>query len=617
MDTRVGKRYFLIPLLYLAVIALLLYLQFGREEAFRFKVDGITVSGSFFAGRTGASRVARISLSTAGLTLHFSQGAPVGLRMADGSSEEAGIQSYSLAADGIDLQFSDGVSIRFGAGGSDGRALTIAPVLPAGIPIDSIALAYSIDKGSHAEVADGIPLIAISQSDPVDGANRWYLTLPFQSRIESKPRLLVMAAAGDAGVYAPADKSENPMIHWFGARVPLPDEAAYAQAVTAYRDKLWNGLATTRGDASAGTWQLREGSPAFSESALSALLVEALRRGIYADVLPVMRRAAGMHVEDVTLASAPFLGDPAAHVDRYSQEAAATVRGLEPLQGLAASPTLLGATDLLTLAADHGSAGAAGDLYAMMEAFDPGDADMTTCLVLLNAWLNAAGVGFDPAASLAGAARIVNARILPAIVRTASGLFLETEPGKADVAATAYAGRLLIEYAAMAKRSDLATVGEGIIVSVLALADADGFVTGRLLLKGESVAGGEGFVAPERIYPWVADAPYYPREVSLSQSFGDGAWLWAASAVTNVTKSAGEISLTFDYPAGQTEYILLAGIKPFSGVKMYGGLWGENPNLDDSSAGWSYLPALRLLVVKLLHQQEQTQVEILYPQSGG
>ena len=110
----------------------------------------------------------------------------------------------------------------------------------------------------------------------------------------------------------------------------------------------------------------------------------------------------------------------------------------------------------------------------------------------------------------------------------------------------------------------------------------------------------------------LAPTAYYPREVPLAKQIAPGTWAWTASHIVGVDSTQKQISITFDFPRGEIEHIVLHGIKPFSSIRLYGIHWRTDPQFERYRAGWVYNPADQTLLIKLEHRQERETVDILY-----
>ena len=109
----------------------------------------------------------------------------------------------------------------------------------------------------------------------------------------------------------------------------------------------------------------------------------------------------------------------------------------------------------------------------------------------------------------------MNTHLLGSIVRSGELFFLQSAPGQIDVRLSAIAGVALIESAAALGNDALTAVGRNLVLSVLSLSDRYGMLPASLVVRGESIEQDDGLIPPETIYPFVAENPAYPHQVSL------------------------------------------------------------------------------------------------------
>ncbi len=613
MNTRVSKKYYLIPLFYIGLIAALLYFQFAREEPFHLSFGALEVSGHVIAGKTDPPQVSDISLRINGLTFSFGRTTPVRVALENGSSQTVAIRSYTTVKDGVQLAFSSGLTIRFLVGGAAHDSLTITPSMPTGVQVSDVSFPYSVARNEQTKSRSGIPVLAITRTS--GGTSQTHvLALPFQSKINSGQNTIVLSATGGKfapATYTPTNKPNlDPVVYWFEQNGDLPDTTSFDSAVKSYLDKAWTGWTSTRFDEKAGTWQMRDGSPSFKQSIVNAVIAESIARGSAATWLPAMRNAASLHANDITLETTPYFGNLAQTYSAYESNIAQTLLSYEQEIQKSGSGAF-SIHGLLTYVTDHGNQSTAQALLAKMAQAKPAEMNLQELLGLLDDDLAAEALGFAGDYLNAGV-KLIDQQLLPSIIRTSSGFFLETDTGTADIASSVFAGRLLIEAGTRAKNPTVEGIGRQLIVSALSLSDNEGFIPGRLSISGDTVSGTEGFLAPEKIYSWIAPDSYYPREIPLASQIGDGVWAWAASHITSATSTKNETSVTFDYPVGQIEHIVLHGIKPFNAIHLYGIAWRSDPQFEQYNAGWVYDAKSETLLIKLQHRRQQETVNIIY-----
>lgn len=612
MDTRVSMKFYLIPLFYIGLIGALLYLQFAREEPFHLRFGQLEVNGHVIAGKSDPPALADITLRINGLSFSFSRATPVLVDSEGGSQQPVALKSYKTISNGIEVTFTSGVGLRFIVAGND--SLSILPSTPDGMQITSVSLPYSVARSDSTDSTPGIPALAITHQSP-SGPKTYVLSLPFNSEVRSADHTLLLTSTGGTfgpTVYNAANRpNENPVVYWFGENGKLPDATEYTKAVNAYADKAWNGWTTSRYDAKAGTWEMRDGSPSFKQNIVAAILAESLRRGSYSTWFPEMQHTSLLHAQDITLDTTPYFGSLEKNYARFEGTIAQQLLS-DQTELQQTGNAAFGIGGLLKFLVDHGTASTVNGAITSMKAADVADMNMAAILNLLDDELTAQQLGYESKGFELSAKELITRHILPAIIRTGNGFYLQTESGTSDLASSVFAGYLLMAQGKQAKDQVLEGIGRELVLSALALSDNEGFLPGRLTISGDRVEGSEGFLAPEKIYKWVLPSAYYPHETPLTTQVGQGVWAWTASRITSVDSTAKALSVTFRFPAGAIEHIVLHGIKPFLSVKMFGVQWGSVPQFEQYASGWAYQKSTQTLFIKLQHRSQDETVTLEY-----
>jgi hypothetical protein len=72
-----------------------------------------------------------------------------------------------------------------------------------------------------------------------------------------------------------------------------------------------------------------------------------------------------------------------------------------------------------------------------------------------------------------------------------------------------------------------------------------------------------------------------------------------------------DIAVTF--PVGETHYLIVRGIPPFTKVQLYGADYQTDPNFERSdSSGWSYSASERSLLLKVKHRDPVEHIRVFY-----
>ncbi|MDR2143546.1 MAG: hypothetical protein LBP29_04160 [Treponema sp.] len=164
-------------------------------------------------------------------------------------------------------------------------------------------------------------------------------------------------------------------------------------------------------------------------------------------------------------------------------------------------------------------------------------------------------------------------------------------------------------------------LGRSIILSVLSLADEAGSAPRIVVQDGNGGfsekpdAGRLGSARIYRICRTENSGEYYARAQSLSSNETPIAGLWAWTAASNVSalQRPGITDITVSFPAGETHYMMIRGVRPFAVLQLYGIDYPSDPQFERyDSSGWTYSPQEQTLLLKMKHRSSTERISILY-----
>ncbi|MDR2786694.1 MAG: hypothetical protein LBB83_12360 [Treponema sp.] len=163
-------------------------------------------------------------------------------------------------------------------------------------------------------------------------------------------------------------------------------------------------------------------------------------------------------------------------------------------------------------------------------------------------------------------------------------------------------GAALDQYGRLAGRNDWAAAGRSLVLSVLAQTDTVGMVPPAFTLN----AGGvftpkrESRFSAARFYRYLR-FDNYPRAEKIAG--GINGWVWTAVSSVNITQNGDITDIAVGFPVGETHYMILWGIKPFTKIQLYGIDYRTDPQFERyDSSGWSYSSSEQALLLKVKHQ---------------
>jgi hypothetical protein len=595
------RLYRYIPVLYLGVIGLLIYLQLSAVSSFSIQMGDMEVVG---VERTGMGRrpaqLRQIEIRYSGLRFMFTRSRPLLLGPSrrrlhpsgwEGSDDKVSVAFASASGVSTRLIFRDE---------GDALRIEISDPQAVAIPLES--------NGGALRVLQGIPVVVSEQEGT---------------------RLLVYSGDGSAidwsGGYLYLEENnrsfrvastavKDPYLAWFASSVRLADRAEVEGAVSAFLDRAYVGWTRDRVDRRGRGWVMADGQVRFSGRLAAALLAEALRRGEYREALARVADAsraglAGRSTVEADRTASAFLGGLEAYrddaVETDGRRAEATARLLESAQ-----TDILQAEAIVPLLLRSGSIATVNTLIERLTVFaesrvDPpgGETDAARVVGVVEAMADLRTHyprGFARVEALEGA---VLRRLFP-VVRTAQeGLYVSSRSG-VDVYLTVRAGAALLRLSEGGGSEVSGSLGTTLIVSALALADRLGFLP--VTLVGETPSAES--LPPEDVYHFLGPWSFFPERYPLDPGSSQANWIFTAAQLDAEGAISDTLRLRLRFPIGVSHYVLLHGVPTPARLVMKEIQWRPDPEYFRYRIGWYYDPQGGSLFLKVDQEQEVEEV---------
>jgi hypothetical protein len=163
-------------------------------------------------------------------------------------------------------------------------------------------------------------------------------------------------------------------------------------------------------------------------------------------------------------------------------------------------------------------------------------------------------------------------------------------------------GAALDQYGRLAGRDDWAAVGRSIVLSVLAQTDTVGMVplVSTLNADGVFTFKRDSRFSAARLYRYFR-FNNYPHAERIAG--GINGWVWTAASSINVTQNGNITDIAVSFSSGETHYMILRGIKPFTKIQLYGIDFRTDPQFERyDSSGWVYSSSEQTLLLKVKHR---------------
>ncbi len=603
--------------IYAAVVILLLCLAiFAR--GYSVSVGDIRLSGRYVPlPLFGSQKIRDLTLSYRGLELRLSRSLPLSVR-SGGQESELILDSVRPSAAGAEILFAGGAGLHLVSDAGSRVGYSLVPVsASASVAAFSLLIPFSVQ--GHLQQVAGESVYSWTQ-----GGRKYLLTLPAESRLDpAAGTMLLSARAGpdtEGLKLAAADAAgESPPSRWPRVDRALPSAADLQAAISRFSDAAYAGWSRKRLSPDGRTWLAADGQYRFVEEIGRALISESISRDAYPRFRALFAEALDARMRTnpgaaLSFSSSVFTGNLREYERRLDEQVPLEVERLRRLL-VARDPSLF-APGVVVFLADHGPPSLFADVRDFLLAKGSAAADAIAALGMLEASLD-----YDSLTSAAGPERskcgeLVEGALMPLVRSTASGVFL-SESARGDrvlLSESLRCGALFIRAGAVLEKPAIAAMGRGLVVSALGQLRDTGFFPSELEISPKGVTRQTGEEAPEDLYPMVA-GKFFPREIPLSRSLGQGAWIYTAADLSVEAASPSGFTLALGFPVGLPHYFLIRGVKPFSQIRLHDIPWRQDPTYFQYSDGYFYDAPSRTLYMKITPRVPREELVVTY--GGG
>lgn len=620
MSTRFNKAYLFVPVIYVGVIFGLLFLQFSGGERFTRTVGPLSLRATRNVTSDGGEPAIRgLNVEFNGLAFDFDEGSGLVIESSD-AILEAEVRGFSQIDGGFLLEFAGDFQLEFTAASDPVPEVRLSLIVPEAVGeiggsqvdpsgIREISIPFRFVGTASPATGDQSSFVPVSVED-----REFFFTAPHDALIDPANEKIVFepSASGRTVRYVEAVAGNPSAVRgWFSDGRNTVSDAEYRRAVEDFVDSAYRGWTSTRYNASTLTWDGASGSARFSEDALTAYLAEAWRRDDYERAYSEMRRAGDLHPDQLGLLSSAFLGNLGDVSAGLVAADSATSEEIRRDIGQNRASVFRRA-DLFLFAADRGDDGLYQEVLDFAASVDIRSVDVTTAVGML---ANSVVSDHPDTRASEVSARfndLADTLLLGSIVQTDDGFFLQSAPGQIDLTLSITAGVALASLGEARDDQILVAAGRNLVVSGIRTADADGFVPASLIVRGESVEPGAAQIAPESLYPLIADNASYPHQISLYEQAGAGTWAWTIVDMEPARISGSEWRLSLRYPRLRTHYLIVSGVPEFDRLELFGQTWRDAPDFEIYSKGRHYQPETDRLLVKYYDDSVQRDIVIYF-----
>lgn len=203
--------------------------------------------------------------------------------------------------------------------------------------------------------------------------------------------------------------------------------------------------------------------------------------------------------------------------------------------------------------------------------------------------------------------------VLSAFVNINELYFISLEKNTVNTTTNIRIADMLIRYGQAIHNTSWQQGGFLLINSLFALTESgDSVMEEYTYYSDMSSISGSKPINPSVLYSLlVTDNTYYPHTVILNTQ--EPLWAWTVAEDVSYKKDASSATISVTFPQGETHYMIISGIEPFSSIQLYGLDFRTDPQFESyNSAGYIYLRETKTLLIKMRHRSIIEDIKFIY-----
>lgn len=601
MTKNVSRRILFLIALYVCLIFGIFAVQFTKDALFSRTIGDLVVTASQEPSETGVSQpVMPVHAAIYGIHFFIDPDTPVIAYTGNNTPIELEVTAISSDENTFALSFADGTRIAFSPERrGDIRALKISVTLSE--QYETISIPFKTARSARIEQEGSVTVIRADKQRFAFTGNT------FQPDCSAPVQRLMVEASMPTVYYQT----------WLPAKGLNLDALAHNPAAA---DDAYHAARDRFAAAALPLFRRTLTSGALNERIVTAYIAEMGRIGMYqtaVDAVPEAFRRSSAR----TYLSCPFLNT--LEVSWQSMIALDREERSELSRQLTENnPKAFEFPRLVPFLIDRGSAIFLDDIVRVASAIDLATLTPLQAAGLIEIMQDMAVYSPGRSESLLLMAETCERILKESLIQAQDKLYVVSRENTIDVRSSLRIGQILRRYGTRpGTAAHWFHAGNLLMTTLLAHTDAGSGLPLNLVpaTPGESAAlpvpADDRMLPPEDVYPLVMnDSSWYPRAVSLSREAGSGIWAWTAARSISVSKTPdGAVRYTVRFPRGQTHYMVLSGIDPFTRIQLYGMDFRTDPRFESyNSSGYRYNAATRTLYLKMLHRNEAEDIVIYH-----
>jgi len=602
MNTKIRNIYYLVPLFFLFVTALMLFFEFSNgDNIFNIQLDTIKLSGS---GEQGLDKnnISNVKLTVPGIIIDLSK-EPITILSSDGTISSVNLTGYQSTESGFILSFTKSLIITISTSDSQSIVFDIeyegkiddTLVLPVNFMSDLHQVSF---LPCYSYTVTGINYMFSAKSGSVIDITAGSLLLPLSDKLAS----IVIDEIGD----------KDPLqYYFFGGTGPVSIDL-YESTVENFIGKAYEGWRNGRFNPTTGDWTLADKRNGFDNNLITSFISESLKRGRLAQIENIIDTV-GTKEDEFDFLSATFTGN-VVNANSLRREMDDNLKKRISLAAKSGDLTLFNEENLMQELIWISSSALIRDFSEFVASIDLGKRFEPAVLTgMVEVYMASVKIENDNYTDLMRLYSIIEEQIFPALTRINDGLFLAG--GKESLYNTFLSirtGIALYNIGIFESNELFKTIGRSMIVSVLSLTDDSGLIPESIDREGN--IKGNSYFGADTLYPRLISNENYPHVVNFKGSTGTDISVWTAANSVSYTSNKNSTIFEFTYPRSGVHHVVIKGIEQFTNLQMNGINWNSDKRFQYYSSGWVYERDEKTLYLKLTQKHTKEKIVLDYRQ---
>jgi len=600
MNTKIQKKYYLVPLFFLFITGFLIFLDFNnRDNFFNIQIDKIQLSGSAEQG-LNKNGISNVKLLIPGLIMNLSK-EPAMILHKEGNRTTTELISYSVSESGFTLTFTNSLLLKINTNPSGSILFDIEYS-----EADSDTLILPSKFMSDIHQVSYLPCYTYT----VSGENYMFSTKNGSVYDKTAGSLIIPLTDKTSSIVIDEISDVDPLhFYFFGKSNPISKDI-YESSVESFIGSAYEGWQKTRYNKNRGEWLLSDSKYGLDNNMISSFIAESIKRARFAQVENVVDKISNKKTE-LNYLSAPFFGNivntnsSRIQMDDKLKKKISTALKIEDMS-LFQEPDLLRELSWISSSALDKDFSRFIESIDLSKSFNP--SVLTGMVEIYNDSVQDEKVQYKKLMRLYS---VIEEQIFPILTRVNGGLFLsEGKDNLFNTLLSIRTGIALYKIGVLESNELFTSIGRSIVVSVLNLSDDKGLFPEFIDRKG--IPHGKTYFGADLLYSKLISNEYYPHVVNFQGTAGSDISVWTVANTVSLNSDNFISKFEFTYPRASVHHLVIKGVEPFKSLQMNGIKWNSDTRFQYYSSGWVYSKEEKTLYIKLTQNHIREKIVLFY-----